>query len=234
MNSDEQIVKQYLLNSGYSDVAYEPDGNVPPDFLVDGSIAVEVRRLNQHYFGGEFPEGLEIEAIPLWRQLGALAVGLGPPIDDQSWYLYFRFERPVERFKTLLPKIRAALEVFKASATKTKGLVFEQDGFEIEVVRSPTLHPSLFTLGGCTDRDSGGWLIHEMHQNIVHCVSEKTLKVSQKRQKYPVWWLALVDYIGFGLDDSDKAALREHVSLHCGWGRIIVIDPRDARTSFDL
>lgn len=234
MNSDERIVEQYLLHTGCSCVTYEPDGNIPPDFLVGGNIAVEVRRLNQHYFGGSTPEGLEIEAIPLWHQLTVLTSKMGPPIEDQSWYLYFRFERPVERFKTLLPKIHTALETFKASASKSKGMIFEQDGFEVEVFRSPTLHPTLFAIGGCTDRDSGGWLIHEMSQNIAHCLSEKSSKIAHVRAKYSEWWLALVDYIGFGLDDSEKGALREYVPLNHGWNRIILIDPRDAKTSFDL
>jgi len=44
MDSSERIVYEYLSSQGFSDVAYEPDGNVPPDFLLNGRIAVEVRR----------------------------------------------------------------------------------------------------------------------------------------------------------------------------------------------
>jgi len=53
MDSSERIVYQYLSYQGFSDVAYEPDGNVPPDFLLNGRIAVEVRRLNQNEDTGE-------------------------------------------------------------------------------------------------------------------------------------------------------------------------------------
>ena len=48
-------------------VVYEPDGNVPPDFAIDGSIAVEVRRLNQNYEEPDGAEGLEELRIPLLR-----------------------------------------------------------------------------------------------------------------------------------------------------------------------
>ena len=44
MDRSEQVAMKHLLFCGFSTVVYEPDGNVPPDFLVDGSIAVEVRR----------------------------------------------------------------------------------------------------------------------------------------------------------------------------------------------
>ena len=45
-NEDEKIVYKYLQSLGYTDIIYEPDGNIPPDFLIDDTIAVEVRRLN--------------------------------------------------------------------------------------------------------------------------------------------------------------------------------------------
>jgi hypothetical protein len=47
LNDDERIAGEYLHRLGMGTVAYEPDGQVPPDFLIDGRIAVEVRRLNQ-------------------------------------------------------------------------------------------------------------------------------------------------------------------------------------------
>lgn len=49
MNKDERIAERYLKSLNIGEVAYEPDGKIPPDFLVNGCIAVEVRRLNQHY-----------------------------------------------------------------------------------------------------------------------------------------------------------------------------------------
>ncbi|MEK0338505.1 MAG: hypothetical protein QQN41_13835, partial [Nitrosopumilus sp.] len=48
MNRDEKIANNYLKQQDFSQIVYEPDGNISPDFLLDNSIAVEVRRLNQH------------------------------------------------------------------------------------------------------------------------------------------------------------------------------------------
>jgi len=45
MDRSETVGMHHLLFRGHSDVIYEPDGNVPPDFLVEGRSAVEVRRL---------------------------------------------------------------------------------------------------------------------------------------------------------------------------------------------
>jgi hypothetical protein len=41
MNDSEKLVFEYLKSRGFDKVVYEPDGKVPPDFLIDGRIAVE-------------------------------------------------------------------------------------------------------------------------------------------------------------------------------------------------
>ena len=67
MNQSERLIGEYLAHAGYSDVVYEPDGKHPPDFLVDGRIAVEVRRLNQNVHTGGEIRGVEEMAVPLNR-----------------------------------------------------------------------------------------------------------------------------------------------------------------------
>ncbi len=57
MDRTEKLVSEHLAHRGYKYVVYEPDGNIPPDFLVDGSIAIEVRRLNQNHFDGQDAKG---------------------------------------------------------------------------------------------------------------------------------------------------------------------------------
>lgn len=46
MNFDEKIANEYLPYLAFTDVVFEPHGKTRPDFLIDGQIAVEVRRLN--------------------------------------------------------------------------------------------------------------------------------------------------------------------------------------------
>ena len=69
MDASERIAYEFLKYSGYKDIVYEPDGNVPPDFLVNTRIAIEVRRLNQNYCKNGNFKGLEETAIPLWKKI---------------------------------------------------------------------------------------------------------------------------------------------------------------------
>lgn len=88
---EEKRAEEFLAHTGYHNIVYEPDGNVTPDFLVDGRIAVEVRRLNQNIVSSDRSQGLETDLISLSRIVKSLALSFGPPIQGVSWFLHFRF-----------------------------------------------------------------------------------------------------------------------------------------------
>ena len=235
MDATEQHVENHFKHRGYTDIRYEPDGNIPPDFLLDARIAVEVRRLNQNHFDGTDSKGLEEVAIPLWKRIKGLIESFGPPTSGESWFVYFRFSRPVEPWKSLEPKLRSGLQSVLSSSSRSRSVVATGQGVELEVFcPTSTPHASLFVMAGCSDQQSGGWLLAEMKTNISHCASEKTRKIAKFQSKYPVWWLALVDHIGHGLDDFDREMFREKVSVEHSWDQIIVIDPRDHRRWLEL
>jgi hypothetical protein len=94
MNQSEKLFAEYLVHAGYSDVVYEPDGKHPPDFLVNGRVAIEVRRLNQNVQTGTERRGLEETAIPLNRSVRKVLASMGPPLEGGSWFVYYSFRRP--------------------------------------------------------------------------------------------------------------------------------------------
>lgn len=235
MDSSETLVDAHLRHRGFLDIVSEPDGNIPPDFLVNGNIAIEVRRLNQNDFTGPAAKGLEEVAIPLWKKVKTVAAKMGPPINGESWFIHFRYKRPVEEWKTLEGKIISALAVFMVSKSKTRQVIAKGTNFELEVFcRTSNPHSDMFVLAGCADDDSGGWLLAEMETNIRHCASEKEGKVAKVRSKYLNWWLALVDYVGYGLDEFDREMFRDQVSITHTWDKIIIINTRDHTRWFEI
>jgi hypothetical protein len=61
MNASERLALAYLHGLDLGPVEFEPDGNIPPDFVVGGRIAVEVRRLNQqHVHADGTAQGFEV------------------------------------------------------------------------------------------------------------------------------------------------------------------------------
>jgi hypothetical protein len=215
-------------------VHYEPDGNIPPDFSISGNIAIEARRLNQHYFDGTEPVGLEENSIPLWIKLKKLITKIGPAPTAHSWYVYCRFNRPIKSWKAIEKGVVAALERFAVIPDQDRGTIATIGNFEIDVFPARICHTTMFVFGGLSDEDSGGWLIYEMERNIQYCLREKTKKISCVRANYKQWWLALVDHIGYGLDEFDRELFGDQVSIIHNWDRVILIDPRDHTRWFEI
>jgi hypothetical protein len=230
MDASETHVAAYLKTCGFTDIRYEPDGNVPPDFLCDERVAVEVRRLNQHHDDGTGPKGLEELAIPLWQRVRELILSLGPPTRDESWYVFYRFSRPVPKWRLIRLRIERLAAFMKAADPEP----FDRkicDGFELKVFRAP-VKPTFFVPAGHIDEETAGWLIGNIEDNLKICIAEKTEKIRKVRAKYREWWLVLPDHIGFGLDDFDRERFRDQVKLAHDFDRVVLLDPRDHSRAF--
>jgi hypothetical protein len=237
MDDSEALVEKYLRNIGFTDIQYEPNGNTPPDFVADRRVAVEVRRLNQNYDDrrGRGPRGLEETAIPLWRNVQEYLAQLGPaPPSGQSWYVFYRFGRPIPKWKTLRGELDSLLKPFMAAAAPQPFQTTLPSGIELKVFRAPVPKPSFFRAVGHSDAQSGGWLLNEIATNLQYCITEKTQKIAAYRSKYPEWWLVLPDHIGFGLDEFDQELFRHQISITHTFDKIILLDPRDASRVFEL
>lgn len=176
MDESEQLVEKYLLALSRGAVVFEPDGNIPPDFSLDGSIAVEVRRLNQNY---ERPdgsmEGLEELAIPLWQRLQRVLPTLGSSINGETWFVRMDFRRPVGPWNPLQAKIKHALLSFMRSTSRTPTTIKIDKNFELALFRAAKEQESFFLLGESNDDDSGGWVMQNQWYRSRFLFNEFTL-----------------------------------------------------------
>jgi hypothetical protein len=230
MDDSERIAETFLQGLSLGTVAYEPDGNIPPDFVVGGTIAVEVRRLNENVGS----EGLEQVDIPLWHNMQRLVAEMGPPLDGQTWGILYRFSRPIEPWSVLRPQIAAALEEFVLAPPPGRRLITVTPSFNMTIFRYPVLKPTMYLCSGSVDQQSGGSLIPLLEKNIAHCIAEKSIKIAPFKTRYSTWWLVLIDRIGFGLDDFDRGLFRDQVTLSHSWDRVVILAPQDPLRPFDV
>lgn len=194
MDESEQVVERYLGGLGFATIIFEPDGNVPPDFLVDEQIAVEVRRLNQNELSDSGFRGLEETDIPLRMKIQRLLASLGPTDTGVSWFVTYTVKRPFPHWDQLLSALRKRLEAFRVNPGNERRASFTiGDRFKVELLQAGDVHPQLFIFGGYSDLDSGGWLFEETQKNVRLCVAKKTMTIAPVRHRYPEWWLVLVD-----------------------------------------
>jgi hypothetical protein len=235
MDDSEKLVEAHLRRLGYADVVHEPDGNITPDFLVNRRIAIEVRRLNQNYDDGTGSKGLEETDIPLRVAVRRVLLKFGAATTGQSWFVYYRFSRPLPTWKALPSKIEGTLRTFLSNGNSQP---FERDlgnGFHLKVFKAQKSYKTLFVLGGYSDRQSGGWLIEEMQKNLNYCINEKAQKIAKFRSRYKTWWLVLTDHIGYGLDDFDRDQFRKNVNLPTHpFNKIILLDPNDCTHALEV
>lgn len=232
MDSSERLVERYLKGLGLGPVQYEPDGNVPPDFLLDGRIAIEVRRLNQNHTRGDTHEGLEQGAAAVVRWAETKLPGFGPAADGAGWWVWFDFRRPMDwpLIKRELPRVLRAFQAKPVSSGLVKMITRR---FELEIAPATISVPHLFMFGGYSDSDAGGFVAAEVIRNLNLCIAEKTVKIAPFRTRYPEWWLVSPDHIGTDLDPVERSLVRRHVD-HQGWDRVILLHPRDPTLAFEV
>ena len=234
LDLSEQLATEYLQNIGCKSVIYQPDGNVPPDFVVDDGIGVEVRRLNQNEITDSGYRGLEETSVPLLMKIKRLLNSFGPPDSGTRWFVSYTFRRPLS-WKGLKGPLRDALTTFRNSRIEScYATVTISDTFDIDLIRATNAHSHFFVLGGYSDSDSGGWVLSEALRNLRICIREKSRKITRARDRYNEWWLILIDYIGYGAYDCDRSTFRKHLALEHDWNRIFLVNPIKPTVAFEL
>lgn len=235
VNLDEKLVKEYLGQLGYKSIIHEPDGNVPPDFLLDSEIAVEVRRLNQNYtFHSGGTKGLEEQSIPLRQKLDSLLNSFGLPINNRSWLIGIRFKRPIEPWNKLKPKIQKLLDDIKNQGLDKLETYEISENFTIKINPASAPLKSMFLMATSVDGDSGGWVLNEMETNLRLVIIEKSKKIEKFKLKYKEWWLVLPNHIGYSLKDFEEKQFKEMFLMNHDWDKIILINPLNPSNAFEL
>ena len=236
MNQDEKLAKNLLEDMGFQSVIYEPDGNTPPDFLVDNRIAVEVRRLNQNSVNknGNM-KGLEEDSIPLTQKIQNLLQSYGSPVTAKSWFICFHFERPLPSWKTLKPEIEKLIKSLKISQPSQPIFYYKLlKNFEIDILPTSTSHAHMFMIGASSDGDSGGWVMGELEKNLKFIVIEKYKKIEKYKSKYEQWWLVLPNYIHYGMNEHDIEQFNTHIKFQHDWNKVVVFNPLDVSNWMDF
>ncbi|UEB94638.1 hypothetical protein LIS66_19965 [Pseudomonas sp. HN2] len=236
MDSAEMLSQAFLRSQGFNTVEYEPDGNIPPDFLCDGQIAVEVRRLNHHFEAdGEAPESLDKKGVAIWNTVKEILREIGPPTHGQSWWVCYTVRRPIKGYKDIPRLLKKALLEFRDHPRDGEQKIAVVEGFSVKLVPAEIVHDLEFVFASASDRDSAGWLLDMMEKNLQLCIDEKSKKIDKVRANYQTWWLVLVDMIGWGLSEFDQELFRDSVSIEKrDWAKIILIDPHDPGRYFEI
>lgn len=233
MDGAEAIAETFLRPLGFSDIAHEPDGNIPPDFAINCEIAVEVRRLNQADWGTGSPQGLENASYPLVDQVQRMLKEFGC-CQGRSYWVSYTFFRPLASWKEIYPAINDSLLKITQSRTNRPMVIRPHPSIEFRIdPTSEALHQT-FNLGAFSDTAAGGAVVAEMIKHIEYYIGEKAKKIRPHKDKYASWWLLLIDYIGYGLRPEDQLDLKKHVERTSYFEKVFVVSPHVPYTGFEI
>ena len=236
MDSTESLAESFLRSLGVATVIYEPDGNIPPDFFVGDDTAVEVRRLNQlHVDPAGQIVGLEQADVPLWRNIAKLVSSLDFPTRSQNTYgVFYNFGRPIPSWKTLREELRRELTKFIDGSRLTPHKVVLPCGVRLHIFDWKLDKGSAFKVAGCSDRQSGGFIVGNLQFSLQYSIMEKQAKVAPYRSRYNKWWLVLIDFVSWGTDENDRRQLFDGWGIQHDFDKVYVVNPQNLSDFFEV
>jgi hypothetical protein len=221
MNHDESIAEGYL-KSHYSNVVFEPDGNIPPDFSVNNTVGVEVRRLNQQHRENGTSKGLEEGRIPLLKALENEIAQYPQDSKGNNFWLLLRYERNIGKLKDIKKNIKSSISAFQSQGENIPFSFNLSENVTLEFVARAVKLPRKYKVGIESDNNSGGWVVSMYAQDTMHCISEKKEKIKPYEKQYKKWWLLLVDHISC-MDSYDEKEIIEKLTKPKFFEKVIVI-----------
>lgn len=228
-NIEERLVIDCLIHQGYTQIEYEPDGNIPPDILVDNKIAIEVRRLNQNEITKEGFKGLEEDEFSVHGIMNKVFRKYSDEIFDKSAFVGYYFNRPIPTKKEILKFASEILEKHKSIINEEKEYVLNEN-FRMNIIPSEIKLNQQYEFGMSSDYASGGFIVSLIYENLKLIISEKEEKTSKFRERYSEWWLAVVDKIGYGMSEFNLKQFHNLPKIENNFDRILLVSAINSKS----
>jgi hypothetical protein len=225
MKPEEVSTNKYLRNHYGENVVFEPDGNIPPDFLVNSVYAVEVRRLNQQFFEDDQALGLEQLSFPLANAVKEVLSSYDSQYSGKSYWVNIYYKRPLDRnIRQVKSEMQIALNDFLQSDLALPCTIRVNEKIDLYIDSSDLVSEQVFRIAIEGDDDAGGGVISVYSQNIRHCIFDKSSKINRYKSRYSSWWLYLVDYMELGLSNEDVTNVMSTISYLGEFDKVVIIN----------
>lgn len=235
MDVRESHTEQWLQHQGYTNIRFEPEGNSQtPDFAINDSIAVEVRRLNWMFGGNN--TGLESIEKPLERDIEVgLAAAQQLPHGYRVYVSCDLLHTELPDKNMVIEKVKKAANHFisrlKASIHNGQPLTHSRDetdfGLIIHFITGTSSATNEFKLMGVTAGiGETGFVLGDAIDNINRSIDEKSDKIKKKHHLYSEWWLILVEHNVHATmlrEPNELQTVRNSLTDTSLWARITIL-----------
>ena len=231
MNEEEKIVKSFLEKQYYNSIEGFPLGkNNPPDFSIEGQIAIEVRRLNKQIKSKSI-EDLKFSFVPKFKKM--LKEELEQPSLPYSIAVLLSYKRPLSASKQLLKELKESITLSTQSEKFGVNIDFNNQ-ISYSLHKGNGKSDQTYELCGEHDLDAGGNVQEARYESLKTCILEKNEKMKEIKNKYSELWLILVDTIFHRVDETTKLDLQRFPKIKSDFKRIIIISKCEPSQWIDL
>lgn len=236
MDRTENLAMDFLELLGHTNPTYEPDGNVPPDFVTGDGTAVEVRRLNQIYTDADGKvHGLENADMALWRTMTELVNGYEATTRTETTVgVFYIFRRPIPSRRAIEQELKQAFDEFLDNDRDFNKRITLPCGLRLRFFDYGKWKGTPFRHSGSMDEQSGGWVVAKLAIALSHALLDKEEKVRPYKARYKQWWLVLLDHVTWGTDENDRRQLREVAPFTNSFDKVYIVNPENIRDYFEL
>ena len=229
MDKSEEVVAEWLRSEGH-DFCHLTGDDDPPDFVVDGDIAVEVTTISPPTYRRMF----QFFSDRLFKALGAAENGRG-----YSVFVEYENEKMFEtdegkKKAELKCLIRQKLEAhyrnpYSGCWRNGRRVISLCHGITLEIWPWPSDHPAEYKytvhmLGA----SKGEIVIPTLVENIQAAIDKKSanLRIQARAANYREWWLVVTSF--HWLDQNDWKIVSDRLVLRAPWKHIIAVNSRAA------
>lgn len=229
MHPEEMVAFSFLKTLFGEEPDFEPDREIPPDFAYGKELGIEVRRLNQNYFGDAEPIGLENMNNVIQEIFEEILRSFDSNYIGSSYYVTISYKRePALNFKAFKKSIKNSLQQFLKGNMELPAKLKVNSFIWLDLFPSPPINEKLFVSSFLrNDFDLGGFFIPVYKNNIEFCIKDKAKTVNPHLNKYRKWWLILVDYIQFPLRQEHISELISTIVKPIIFDKIIILNSSD-------
>jgi len=219
----EKLTLRYLSHSFPHVVQYPYGRSHPPDFLVEGRIAVEATYLNTVYFDGAERIDVDAHFPSILQSLQNLIRRITATDRVGSVYVNASFSPKLDVARAR-PSIQQALSSVKFCSS-TSGKKFEINSeLTLELMWTPTMHSAPFVLGGITVDSPGGFVIPDIIEGVQRITTEKRIKIEKSGRNFEKNWLSVGSHLTTIIDDQELRLIADAIEGDGFWSKVILLD----------
>lgn len=211
VNREEKLVAAMFSKQGYK-VDEEPDGNIPPDLVLDNEVAIEVTRLSKVVNIGNQQRPVNNDSSSI---IAKLKNDINTPENNNGTHRYVVnaiVKRPFGNLKKTSKKIQNELKSFNINKLiNNEYKVLISESVTIIISKRTVQSCNGFLLAGIIDLDSSQEDNNAILDSVLFCLKSKEKKILPYYDKYSEWWLVLSDTITYGSMLDYKNHLESHL-----------------------